>query len=227
MEPVTLQMRFPVLGALRFSWFYWEKFTILKDLRAPGTHFGDPGLYFEDFFDLCDLDDICEGKSTSFLTSKCGHKSIFCNTIFLMFLERSVLEIFKDFRHLRLHFGSHFNDFLWEMGSRSVLKIFNDFLHLVAHFGSHFDNFLWEMGSRKNSWKCVTVINFRGLTPSQMEFFTSPSDGYAFRMIFSPVSAILGHLRLPFRRLLAWILRKKRVWKIMPKSIQKRASSEC
>ena len=48
----------------------------------------------------------------------------------------------------------------------SVLEIFNDFLHLGAHFGSHFNDFLWEMGSRKNSCKCVTVINFRGLTPS-------------------------------------------------------------
>ena len=192
-----MQMRFPILGALRFSWFYWEKFTILRDLRAPGTHFGDPGLYFEDFLDLCDLEDTCEGKRNLFLTSKCDQKSIFFTRIFSMFLECSVLEIFGDFLHLRAHFGSHFNDFLW------------------------------EMGFRKNSWKCVTVINFRGLTPFQMEFFTSPNDGYAFRVIFSPVFVILVRFRLPFRRLLAWILRKKRVWKIMPKSIQKRASDEC
>ena len=86
--------------------------TILKDLRAPGTHFGDPGPHFGDFSDFCDFEDICQRKCTSVLTSKCGHKSTFCNRIFLMFFERSVLEIFGDFLHLRAHFGSHFNDFL-------------------------------------------------------------------------------------------------------------------
>ena len=147
MEPVMLQMRFPILGALRFSWFYWEKFTILRDLRAPGTHFGDPGLYFEDFFDLCDLEDTCVGKAYLFLTSKCDQKSIFFTRIFSMFLECSVLEIFGDFLHLR------------------------------AHFGSHFNHFLWEMGFRKNSWKCVIDINFRGLTPPKCCFFANPNDG--------------------------------------------------
>ena len=39
------------------------------------------------------------------------------------------------------------------------------FWNVGAHFGSHFDDFLWEMGSRKNSCKYVAVINFRSLTP--------------------------------------------------------------
>ena len=34
------------------------------------------------------------------------------------------------------------------------------------HFGIHFDTFLGALGLFKNSWKCVSVINFRGLTPS-------------------------------------------------------------
>ena len=91
---------------------------ILRYFRGPGAHFGDPGPHFEDFFDLCALEDTCGRKDTSVLTSKCGHKSTFCNRIFLMFFECSVLEIFNDFLHLRLHFGSHFDDFLREMSFR-------------------------------------------------------------------------------------------------------------
>ena len=190
-------------NAISYSWSL-EIFLILlrkihdfKGFESTRDSFWRSGPLFRRFLRFMWFGGHLRGKNYLFLTSKCDQKSIFFTRIFSMFLECSVLEIFGDFLHLRAHFGSHFNDFLW------------------------------EMGFRKNSWKCVTVINFRGLTPCQMEFFTSPSDGYAFRMIFSPVSAILGHLRLPFRRLLAWILRKKRVWKIMPKSIQKRASNEC
>ena len=34
------------------------------------------------------------------------------------------------------------------------------------HFGIHFNTFLGDLGLFKNSWKCVAIINFRGLTPS-------------------------------------------------------------
>ena len=36
--------------------------TILKDLRAPETHFGDPGLHFEDLFDFYDFEDTLGAK---------------------------------------------------------------------------------------------------------------------------------------------------------------------
>ena len=35
------------------------------------------------------------------------------------------------------------------------------------HFSIHFNTFLGDLGLFKNSWKCVTIINFRGLTPSR------------------------------------------------------------
>ena len=34
------------------------------------------------------------------------------------------------------------------------------------HFGFNLNSFLGALGLFKNSWKCVTIINFRGLTPS-------------------------------------------------------------
>ena len=145
---------------------------ILRYFRGPGAHFGDPGPHFGDFSDFWDFEDTLRGKVSSFLTSKCGHKSTFCNRIFLMFFERSVLEIFRDFGHLRLHFGSHFDDFLR------------------------------EMSFRKNSWKCVTVINFRGLTPPKWSFFASPNDGCALRVGFYEIFVILVRSGLPFRGLL-------------------------
>ena len=36
----------------------------------------------------------------------------------------------------------------------------------ILNFGFHFTSFLGALGLFKNSWKCVTVINYRGLTPS-------------------------------------------------------------
>ena len=35
---------------------------ILGCFEEPGTHFGDPGPHFEDFFDFCDFEDTSGAK---------------------------------------------------------------------------------------------------------------------------------------------------------------------
>ena len=104
----------------------------------------------------------------------------------------------------------------------SLLEIFGDFGHLRLHFGSHFDDFLREMSFRKNSWKCVTIINFRGLTPPKWSFFASPNDGTLWGWVFMRFLWFWSVLGSHFEGFWAPIVRQKRFWKIMQKSDQKR-----
>ena len=81
-----------------------------------------------------------------------------------------------------------------------VLLFFSEcfFLILVIlsaqrlHFGIHFDTFLGALGLFKNSWKCVSVINFRGLTPSGPGLLAGLDRECVLIQFFFQIFAILG-----------------------------------
>ena len=52
------------------------------------------------------------------------------------------------------------------------------------HCGSHFDSFLGALGLFKNSWKCVSVVNFRGLTPFGRSLLPGLDCECVLRLIF-------------------------------------------
>ena len=52
------------------------------------------------------------------------------------------------------------------------------------HCGSHFESFLGALGLFKNSWKCVSVVNFRGLTPFRRSLFPGLDRECVLRLIF-------------------------------------------
>ena len=51
------------------------------------------------------------------------------------------------------------------------------------HSGFHFDCFWGALGLSKNSWKCVRVVNFRGLTPLKLSPFLGLGRDGVFQLI--------------------------------------------
>ena len=69
-------------------------------------------------------------------------------------------------------FGTFCVFFVWSFFlecSRFWIFVFLDAQRL--HFGFHFDSFLGALGVLRNSYKCVTIVNFRGLTPLGCDLF--------------------------------------------------------
>ena len=52
------------------------------------------------------------------------------------------------------------------------------------HSGFHFDSFWGALGLLKNSWKCISVINFRGLTPLGRSLFPGLDRECVLRLSF-------------------------------------------
>ena len=61
------------------------------------------------------------------------------------------------------------------------------------HFSSHLGSFLGAHGPLKNSWKCVTIITFKGLAPSRQGPFSRPFPGLLFFTLFSLLGTSLLH----------------------------------
>ena len=61
------------------------------------------------------------------------------------------------------------------------------------HFSSHLGSFLGAHGPLKNSWKCVTIITFKGLAPSRQGPFSRPFPGLLFFTLFSFLGTSLLH----------------------------------
>ena len=128
--------RFPPpcrLFLLGFSWFWVVKFMILSYFRGPGAHFWGPGAHFEDFQDFFDFGCAFSAKVASHLDPKSQPSAHFLQCCFSCFFECPLFLIFCDF------------------GCPE------------APFWCHFDSIFGALGLWKNSWKCVTIVKFRGL----------------------------------------------------------------
>ena len=110
-------------------------------------HLGGPGPHFEDFWDYCDFGGAFATKYSSHLESKMQALTHFFQCCCLMFFWVLVFLNFCDFECPETLFWLPF----W------------------LHLGSP--------GPLKNSWKCVTVINFRGLTLPDSVFLHVPTMG--------------------------------------------------
>ena len=55
---------------------------------------------------------------------------------------------------------------------------------LTLNFSSHVDVILGALGLWKNSEKCVTVVNFSGLTPSRQGLFAGLDCGCVLSIMF-------------------------------------------
>ena len=60
-----------------------------------------------------------------------------------------------------------------------------------APFWLHFDSFLGALGLWKNSWKCVTIVKFRGLAPSRRSLFAGLAQESVLMRSFFETCAIL------------------------------------
>ena len=86
---------------------------------------------------------------------------------------------------------------------------------LRLHFGFHFDSLWGALGLWKNSWKCVTVINFRGLTPCRQSLFAGLDCGCVLMVLFSRFLWLGAVLRVPVWDLLVpfvatkWVLKNR------------------
>ena len=65
------------------------------------------------------------------------------------------------------------------------------------HFSSHLNPCLEAHGLLKNSWKCVTIITFKGLAPSRQDSFSRPFPGLPFFTLFSFLGTSLLHFGSP------------------------------
>ena len=122
-------------------------------------------------------------KRTSFLRSKCDQEPTFCSVVFQCFFECPLFLIFCD------------------LGCPE------------APFWLHFDSFLGALGLWKNSWKCVTIVKFRGLAPSRRSLFAGLDQEGVLMTSFSRFLRFCVFLRLPFGHLLAPVVVKKQVRK--------------
>jgi hypothetical protein len=109
----------------------------------------------------------------------------------------------------------------WWFFACSFFLIFVILGALRLYVGSHFDSLLGARGLWKNSWKCVTVINFRGLAPSRRSLFAGLDCGCVLMMSFCRFLWFWAVLRFPFWDLLVLIVVRKGVLNIKAKSLQK------
>ena len=80
------------------------------------------------------------------------------------------------------------------------------------HFGFHFDSFLGALGSLKNSWKCVTVVNFRGLTPFGRSLFPGLDRECVLRLSF-------------YRNFRFWVVLGSQFWTLLVPIVVKNRSA--
>ena len=154
-------------------------------------HLGGPGPHFEDFWDYCDFGGAFATKYPSLLESKMQALTHFFQCCCLMFFWVLVFLNFCDFECPETLFWLPF----W------------------LHLGSP--------GPLKNSWKCVTVINFRGLTLPDSIFLHVRTMGAFWEWYFDRFMWFWAVLRLPFWDLLVPFVVKKEVWKNDAKSVPK------
>ena len=98
---------------------------------------------------------------------------------------------------------------------------FCDFECPEIHFGYHFDSILEALGLWKNSWKCVTVIKFTGLTSSRHTLFAGLDGGCVLILGFCSFFQFWAVSRFPFGDLLVPYVVKKEFWKKMRKVVKK------
>ena len=136
-------------------------------------------------------------KTSPFLRPKCDQEPTFCSVVFQCFFECPLFLIFCD------------------LGCPE------------APFWLHFDSFLGALGLWKNSWKCVTIVKFRGLAPSRRSLFAGLDQEGVLMTSFSRFLRFCAFLRLPFGHLLAPVVVKNRSGKNGAKSVQKWVRGFC
>ena len=159
---------------------------------------GVQGLILEDWGPILQISRIFEilgkfrlRKSSPFLRSKSDQEPTFCSVVFQCFFECPLFSIFCD------------------LGCPE------------APFWLHFDSFLGALGLWKNSWKCVTIVKFRGLAPSKRSLFAGLDQESVLMRSFSRFLRFCDLLRFPFGHLLAPVVLKKQVWKNSANSVRK------
>ena len=160
-------------------------------LGGPGAHFGGLGTHFDDISDFCDFRDVFGTKGVVPFWGQNRPRTHVLQCCFSMFFWVPIFLIF------------------WDLGCPE------------APFWLHFDSFLGALGLWKNSWKCVTIVKFRGLAPSKRSLFAGLDQEGVLMTSFSRFLRFCAFLRLPFGHLLAPVVVKKQVRKNDAKSVIK------
>ena len=83
---------------------------------------------------------------------------------------------------------------------------------LRLNFRSRFTSLLWALGFWKNMWKFITVVNFRGSTPSRRSLFAGLDCGCILMMSFCSFLWFFDVLEFQFWDLLGILVVEKEVW---------------
>ena len=121
---------------------------------------------------------------------------------------------FYDFCSFGEKYVVSFVWFLSVLGARNL-----DFGFLLVLFWD-----LWACG--KTAESVVRVVNFRGLAPARLSFFTGPDSGGVSVTFFFSFLWFLAVWELSFWELLGLIAVKKEVWKKTQKRSKKWSASD-
>ena len=123
------------------------------------------------------------------------------------FSARNTQALFEVKMRPRTHFlQCCFSMFFW-------VPTFLDFLWFGVPGGSILAPFRLLFGSLlKNSWKCVTIVKFRGLAPSRRSLVAGLEQERVLRRSLSRFLWFYAFLRFPFGRIFTSVVVKKQVW---------------